>query len=96
MHLYDQGLESLPDVAVLQKARDERRVLLTHDLDFTELVAVSQAQLPSVIVFRLHRMRPENVNHYLLQVLWNHKVALEEGAIISVSEGQARVRRLPL
>lgn len=28
--------------------------LLTHDLDFSELVAASQGDLPSVVVFRLH------------------------------------------
>ncbi|HEY57982.1 MAG TPA: DUF5615 family PIN-like protein, partial [Anaerolineae bacterium] len=34
-------------------------VLLTHDLDFGELVAASGARLPSVVVFRLRNMRPQ-------------------------------------
>ena len=47
-HLREEGLERLPDTAVLEKARIENRVLLTHDLDFGELIAASGAVLPSV------------------------------------------------
>jgi predicted nuclease of predicted toxin-antitoxin system len=96
VHLHDQGLQCLPDVDIIRKAREERRILLTHDLDFAELVAASQARLPSVVVFRLRRMHPENVNRHLRQVLIQHGTALEQGAVVSVSEGQARVRLLPL
>ena len=35
------------------------RVLLTHDLDFGELVAASGAKLPSIVVFRLANMHPD-------------------------------------
>ncbi|MBI4334200.1 MAG: DUF5615 family PIN-like protein [Chloroflexi bacterium] len=38
-HLHDQGLDRLPDPAILEKARQEQRILLAHDLDFSELVA---------------------------------------------------------
>ena len=33
-HLRDQGLQQLEDVKIVQKARAESRVILTHDLDF--------------------------------------------------------------
>lgn len=52
VHLHEQGLDRLPDSDILRKARQERRVLLTHDLDFGELVAVSGTKLPSVITLR--------------------------------------------
>ena len=52
-HLHDEGLDRLSDPDILAKARRERRVLLTHDLDFGELVAVSEARLPSVVTFFL-------------------------------------------
>ena len=38
-HLHEHGLDRLPDAAILEKARSEGAVLLTHDLDFGELVA---------------------------------------------------------
>ena len=65
VHLHNEGLDRLPDSAILQKARDEQRVLLTHDLDFGELIAASEASMPSVVIFRLRNMRPKQVNHYL-------------------------------
>ncbi|MEK9149564.1 MAG: DUF5615 family PIN-like protein [Candidatus Desantisbacteria bacterium] len=96
VHLHDQGLDRLPDIAILAKARDERRVLLTHDLDFGELVAVIGAKLPSVITFRLRNMHPERVNRYLQATITQHQNVLEQGAIISVTDGQIRVKSLPL
>ncbi|HYS75771.1 MAG TPA: DUF5615 family PIN-like protein, partial [Burkholderiales bacterium] len=41
VHLREQGLERLPDSEVFAKASAEKRVLLTFDLDFGELVALS-------------------------------------------------------
>ena len=44
-HLHEEGLDRLPDSDVLTKARREGRALLTHDLGFGELVAISEARL---------------------------------------------------
>lgn len=54
------------------------------------------ADLPSVIIFRLRNMHPERVNQYLRVIISQHQALLEQGAIISVAEGQIRVRPLPL
>lgn len=96
LHLHDQGLDRLQDSDILQKARAEGRILLTNDLDFGELIAASGAKLPSVVVFRLRNMRPEQVNRYLGEVVKRHQEALEQGAVVSVTEGQVRVRLLPV
>lgn len=95
-HLIEEGLERLPDAEILRKARNENRIILTHDLGFGELVAASRAQLPSVVTFRLKNMRPDNVNQHLSAVLARHGDDLERGAIISVTERQIRSRLLPL
>ena len=47
------ALSKVPDAQILSNAKTENRVLLTHDLDFAELVARSGGTLPSVILFRL-------------------------------------------
>ncbi len=96
VHLHEEGLDRLKDPEILLKAREEGRILLTHDLDFSELVAASGARLPSVIVFRLRNMRPNNVNRYLQRIVELHVRALEKGAIVSVTEGRIRIRSLPL
>lgn len=96
LHLQEQALHRLEDVAILAKARNEERVLLTHDLDFGDLIVASGARLPSVVVFRLRSMRPERVNGYLRRLLEEHAAALKQGAVMSVSEGRIRIRPLPL
>ena len=96
VHLHTQGLDRMKDSAILDKAREEGRILLTHDLDFGELVAASGARLPSVVIFRLRNMHPDRVNRYLESIVNQHSELLEQGAIISVAEGQIRARVLPL
>jgi len=59
-------------------------------------IAASGARLPTIAGFRLRNMRPERVNRYLDGILNQHGEALKQGAIISVTEGQIRVRLLPI
>ncbi len=96
IHLQEQGLGRLPDSEILAKARTEGRVLLTHDLDFGELLAASGGELPSVIIFRLRDMRADNVNFHLFSILEKQSAALEKGVVCSVSERKVRIRTLPL
>ena len=96
IHLLDQQLGRLPDVDIFEKARQESRIILTHDLDFADILAATQALLPSVVIFRLRNMKPQNVNQYLLAILNQHAADLIQGAVISVTEGLIRKRQLPL
>lgn len=96
VHLRDEGLQRLSDERIVEKAISERRVVLTHDLDFGRIVALSRGQLPSVITFRLTDMRAGEVNRRLEDVLSRFASMLEEGALISVTDDAVRVRRLPV
>lgn len=96
IHLRDEELQRLEDEDIIEKARAEERVILTHDLDFGRLIALSQGQFPSVITLRLDNMRPTFVNHYLDQVLAQSSSELEAGALVSVNERAIRVRTLPI
>ena len=96
LHLHEQGLDQMADPNIMEKARNEGMVLLTHDLDFADIAAASGDRLPSVIIFRLRNMRPENVHRYLQRVIVEQEQSLTNGAIISVTEGQIRIRALPV
>lgn len=95
-HLRDHGLVSLPDEDVFAKAVGESRVLLTFDLDFGEIVALSHAQAVGVIVFRLHNTRTDHVIERLRHVLGASGQRLEQGAVVVVEESRHRVRPLPI
>lgn len=94
-HLIDRGEQQLEDPQVLTLAHEEDRILLVHDLDFSDLVAGGGMTLPSVVIFRLRSMRPVNVNRRLEHLLERHARVLQEGAIFSVSEARIRWRTLP-
>lgn len=91
-----EGLQRLPDPAIVEKARQEDRTLLTFDLDFGELRAASPEALPSVIIFRLQRTAPAFVVARLWEVLADCFLELEAGAIVTVEDARYRLRRLPL
>ena len=95
VHLMDRELNELGDPDILRLARNEERILLVHDLDFSDLVAASGGEVPSVVVFRLRDMRPASVNKQLRLLLDRHLKELEKGAIFSVTEGRIRWRALP-
>jgi predicted nuclease of predicted toxin-antitoxin system len=96
VHLREEELQRLPDEEILIKSRTEERILLTVDLDFAQLLAVSGETLPSVILFRLGNENYEAINERLTDVLSQCQQDLEVGAIVSVSNETFRVRRLPI
>lgn len=96
VHIHEQGLDRASDAEILEKARYEGRIVLTHDLDFGDLLAASGAVLPSVIIFRLPIMRPETVSRYLEVLLEGYAAELARGAIVSVGERRIRLRLLPI
>lgn len=96
VHLIEENFEKLKDRDILLKAEKEKRVVLTVDLDFGYLLAVSSAKLPSVVLFRLGNESREVVEEYLDGVLSQCSNELESGAIVSVKDDGFRVRLLPI
>lgn len=96
IHLREEGLQRLPDPEIVEKARQEERIILTFDLDFGELLAVSSNPLPSVIIFRLQNTLPSFVSARLLLVISECRENLETGAIVTVEDTRYRLRRLPI
>jgi predicted nuclease of predicted toxin-antitoxin system len=95
-HLRDQGLLTMEDADILDKAGSENRVVLTFDLDFGDLLAASGEKLPSVIIFRLRNQTPAAVRPKLFAILSECEADLNTGVVIVVEEARYRVRRLPI
>jgi predicted nuclease of predicted toxin-antitoxin system len=95
-HLREEGLQRLPNGDIFQKATAESRVILTFDLDFGEIVALSHGSRTSVVVFRLRDTRTEHVIARLERVLEESSSALAQGAVVIVEDGRHRVRLLPV
>ena len=96
VHLRDEGLQTLDDELIIEKARGEGRIIITFDLDFAALMAISNAKMPSVIIFRLKNQKPDNQILKLSLTIGESFLYLINGAIISIDEVGYRVRHLPL
>ena len=57
IHLRDEGLHRIPNGEIFAKAISENRVIVTFDLDFGEIIALSQGEKASVVLLRLHNTR---------------------------------------
>lgn len=82
VHLRDENLVRLPDCGIAAEAARERRVVLTFDLDFGDILASAGSVTPSVVIFRLRNQTPAAVNH--------------SSAIVIVEDEGYRLRRLPV
>jgi predicted nuclease of predicted toxin-antitoxin system len=85
-----------PDINILEFARTQNWVVLTQDLDFSMLVALSRYSQPSLITLRLSSAKPDIVTQKLLDVLPQIEEALQEGSAITIQDESIRIRKLPV
>ena len=95
MHLREEGLQRLPNGGIFEKAIDESRIVVTFDLDFGEIVALSQGRKAGVVLFRLRNTRTSFVIQRLADVILECADALARGAIVIIEETRHRVREFP-
>ncbi len=77
-------------------AERERRILVSADTDFGELLATSPVLAPSVILLRRTDKRPDPLAAVILANLGQVADDLAEGAVMVISDARIRVRRLPV
>ena len=84
------------DTFIMEYARANDYIVFTHDLDFGTLLALTQAESPSVVQVRTQNILPPHLANTVITVLQANEETLKQGALIVVDEGRARVRILPL
>jgi predicted nuclease of predicted toxin-antitoxin system len=84
------------DPLLMQWARENDYVVFTHDLDFGTLLALTQAESPSVIQVRTQDVTPHYLETMVIDALNKYESLLESGVLIVLDESKSRVRILPL
>lgn len=87
---------SAADSLIIAHAFAEERTVLTQDLDFSALIALSGQQKPSIVTLRLASSRIEHVNSILEKALPLIAHDVEAGSLITIEEHGIRSRALPL
>ena len=96
VHWSQVGDPKALDVSIAEWAKDNGYVILTHDLDFGDLLFVSNDHAPSVIIVRERDTSVEQLLEPVQRVLTQFEQELRSGALIAMTNSMARVRRLPL
>lgn len=96
VHWSAVGARNAPDSEIMAYAADHDCVVLTHDLDFSAILAASQGQGPSVVQVRAEDVSPEAIGAQVLSALRQMTDELQQGALLTVDTKRARLRLLPL
>ena len=96
IHVADIGMSQAEDAEIIQRAKEEKRVVVTLDADFHALLALDEAVSPSVIRIRIERLRASALTDLLLMVITKCEDEIEQGLAITVEPNRIRIRCLPL
>ena len=96
VHWSTVGNAKAPDTVLMDWAREHGHLVLTHDLDFSALIAVAGLSGPSVVHVRSQGILPAQIGTTVVDVLRAHHQSLASGAIITIDDAAARVRILPV
>lgn len=81
------------DRALLARAHAERRVLVTLDTDFGELIYLHD--VPHAGLVRLPDLPPEQRIALMAQLIDQHREALDSAAVITIRTGLVRISSSP-
>jgi predicted nuclease of predicted toxin-antitoxin system len=76
-------------------AKDHKYSVITADLDFGAILAVTRASGPTVVQARIQDVRPAKLAPILIPVLHKYELAIAAGVLIVVDLANARVPTLP-
>lgn len=96
IHLNDEFLYKLQDIAILEKAVHEKRIILTTDMDFGQLLAFNKTQQASVIQFRTSVFTSINIREKLELLFKEFSDQLDGEFIITIEDKRIRFRKLPI
>lgn len=96
VHAYQIGKGRAPDSDLLEIARQESRVVITADLDFPRLLALSSATGPGLILFRGGNYSDIEMCDLLERVLTKVPPETLEVSICVVDKKRIRITQLPI
>lgn len=96
VHWSSLGDPSATDAELMAHASAHGFVVLTHDLDFSAILAATEGHEPSVVQIRAGDTSPETIGLPVVAALRQMQAELLEGALLTVDLKRTRMRLLPL
>jgi predicted nuclease of predicted toxin-antitoxin system len=95
-HVYAVGLGRASDEEILKLARDENRIVITADLDYPRLLALTSASGPGLVLFRGGDFSEKQIIDLMNRVFNAIPEKEFNTSLIVVDRKKIRRRRLPL
>jgi predicted nuclease of predicted toxin-antitoxin system len=96
VHWSAVGQPTARDSEIMTFAAANNFVVVTHDLDFSAILAVTHGKKPSVIQIRSEDVSAEFIGKQTVAALRHMLAELEAGALMTVEVGRTRLRLLPI
>jgi predicted nuclease of predicted toxin-antitoxin system len=96
VHWSAVGAKNALDTEIMAYALANDLVVLTHDLDFSAILAATQGEKPSVAQLRADDVSPDAIGHQVVAALHQMEAELHEGALLTIDPNRTRIRVLPL
>jgi predicted nuclease of predicted toxin-antitoxin system len=96
VHWSAVGPANAPDSEIMAYAKANRYVVLTHDLDFSAMLAATHGEKPSIVQIRSEDVSLDAIGTQVISALRQMASELEEGALLTVDPNRTRLRVLPL
>jgi predicted nuclease of predicted toxin-antitoxin system len=96
VHWESIGASNASDETIMNWARAESRIVVTNDLDFGQILALTHANGPSVVLIRGPKVLPSQIGDVVVECLKTYEQELEQGALIVIDHQRQRVRVLPI
>ena len=96
VHWSTLGRVDAPDTEIMAYAAAHDYVVLTHDLDFSAVLAATQGTKPSVVQIRSDNLSPAAIGEPLIAALRQMSAELAAGALLTVDPVRTRLHVLPL
>ena len=94
-HWSTLGENNAPDSEIMAYANANDYVVLTHDLDFSAILAATHGNKPSVVQIRAEDVSPDVIGLQVIAALRQMASELEDGALLTVDPNRTRMRLLP-
>lgn len=90
------GASNASDSQIMDFAQANGYVVVTHDLDFSAILAATQGKMSSVVQIRAERVSPDAIRAAVIAALRQMADELQMGALVTVDPARKRLRVLPL
>jgi len=90
------GPGGAPDTDLMNWAREHQYVIVTQDLDFSQILYVTREAGPSVVLLRMDNEFDTSARDHVCAAIALAEASLTAGALLTISGTRVRVRHLPM